>query len=209
MSDHTRLGNLDRVDINEKISLIDGSSTDYISENGNIYKLMKNNKFYKKKPYINKNNGYVYCGISMDSVENVSHRVHILTAKAFIPNPNNYNIVGHDDNIKYHNESSNLYWTTVSENTQKAYDDGLANNASGYDDNQSEPVLIYYNDELYGAYGSIKECNMLVGIPVSTIIRRADKKVDSSNYRKYKNINFEYQKDSLTTIESNSLVEFY
>lgn len=208
MNNHTRLGNLDRSDIIEKISPIEGSSTDYISENGNVYKLMKNNKFYKKKLYINKNNGYAYCGISMDTGVNKSHRIHILTAKAFIPNPNNYNIVGHDDNIKNHNEYTNLYWTTTSENTQKAFDDGLAKNASGYDDNQSIPVIMYYDNIPYGAYGSIKECNRITGIPVSTIIRRANNEIDATDYRRYKNIGFKYQENSLTTIESTSMIKF-
>ena len=61
-------------------------------------------------------------------------RVHILVAKAFLENPNNLPIVGHKDNNKLNPVKENLYWTTIQENTQKAYNDKLQVNDSGYDD---------------------------------------------------------------------------
>lgn len=74
-------------DIKEEIKLIDENSTDYISVNGNVYKKHKG-LFYKKKLYINKANGYVYCGITYKNEDgtnkNITKRVHILVAKAFI-----------------------------------------------------------------------------------------------------------------------------
>lgn len=39
-----------------------------------------------------------------------------LVARAFIPNPNNYPMVGHDDDNKVNNHVSNLYWTDAKEN---------------------------------------------------------------------------------------------
>lgn len=43
--------------------------------------------------------------------------VHRLVAKAFVPNPNNYNIVNHIDENKLNNQASNLEWRTHEENT--------------------------------------------------------------------------------------------
>ena len=44
-----RKGSLRREDIQEEIVLIDGSSTDYITPFGNVYKLNYNGLFLKKK----------------------------------------------------------------------------------------------------------------------------------------------------------------
>ncbi|EON7637067.1 TPA: HNH endonuclease [Escherichia coli] len=52
-------------------------------------------------------------------------RVHILVANAFIPNPHNKPIVNHKDGNKLNNEDWNLEWSTYSDNTLHAYDNGL------------------------------------------------------------------------------------
>ena len=44
------------------------------------------------------------------------HRVHILVAKAFIPNPENKPFVDHIDTDRAHNNFSNLRWATNNEN---------------------------------------------------------------------------------------------
>lgn len=75
--------------ITEEMRLIEGSSTDYITPTGNIYKDYGNGMFYHKSTFINKNNGYLYCGITYDEGQK-QRRVHILVAKAFLPNPNSY-----------------------------------------------------------------------------------------------------------------------
>ena len=163
-------GSLKREDIKEEMVLLEESDTDYITPSGKIYKLMPNGLFFKKKSKINAHNGYVYVGITMKDGKNKNRRLHRLVAIAFIPNPNNYEIVGHKNNVKHDNRIDNLYWTTVQENTQKAFDDGLIVNAKGHDDSQSHPVIMYdleWNE--VGRYGSIRECSRKTGISVNAI----------------------------------------
>jgi len=53
---------------------------------------------------------------------------HRITALAFAENPNGHLFVGHDDNVKTNNKSSNLKWVTTGQNTRKAFEDGLCDN---------------------------------------------------------------------------------
>jgi hypothetical protein len=164
-------------DIIGNIVLIDGSDTDYITEFGDVYKKynVEENLYFKKNPYINKHNGYVYVGITFSDGVNRNRRLHILIAKAHIknPNPSKYNIVGHLDNDKSNYNISNLYWTNTSENTKKAFDEGLAINASGYEDSQSIPVYCLTLDKnIYKEYGSMILAHKELGVSVSTISRQ-------------------------------------
>ena len=52
-------------------------------------------------------------------------RVHILVAKAFIPNPDNKPEVNHKKGKKNDVRASQLEWVTPSENIQHAWDNGL------------------------------------------------------------------------------------
>ena len=117
--------------IHEEIRYIEDSDGYYISENGNVYAYYGNDNFFPKKNQIKQ--GYYYCDIKYNG-EMRHCRVHILVAKAFLENPNNLPIVGHKDNNKLNPVKENLYWTTIQENTQKAYNDKLQVNDSGYND---------------------------------------------------------------------------
>ena len=149
-------------------------SEDYIDIDGTVYYIERRNNHkdigtVKKKAQHN-NQGYQYCGIHYKN-GNKKKRVHKLVAEAFIPNPNHYKVVGHRNNIKTDNRVENLYWTTTKENTQKAYDDGLAKNAKGFDDSQSTPVKQYETttNKLIGEYGSMCEAERITGISKQTI----------------------------------------
>ena len=160
--------------------------------NGDIYCISQANhlkgQLIKKKPYINKNNGYAYLGLRFTSGYKTV-RLHRYVALTFIDNPNGYPIVGHKDNNKTNNSIQNLYWTTISENTQKAFDDGLSKNDKGFADSQSKPVNQYSSDthELLNTFGSIIEASKATGISKSTIARQAkDKKpVRKPTYFRY------------------------
>lgn len=144
-------------------------SFDYIDPRGNIYGLEKRNNHHSGEFFIKKqslSNGYLYCGINKVNGRRVSCRVNRLVANTFIPNPENYPVVIHKDNNKANNNVDNLKWGTVSENTKQAFDDGLAVNRKGFNDEQSIPVDCY--DTLYnqfiGSYGSISIAAREVGM---------------------------------------------
>ena len=52
-------------------------------------------------------------------------KVHILTARTFLPNPDNLPIVNHKKGNKHDNRVSQLEWCFYSENTKHAWTFGL------------------------------------------------------------------------------------
>lgn len=157
---------------------IKDSINHWIDIDGSIYCLDARNNHQNKliKKSQTTIHGYKYCGIKYKGKKtNISKRVHRLVAESFIPNPNNYNIIGHKNNIKSDNRVENLYWTTVSENTQKSFDDGLQVNDKGYDDSQSKPVTMYETktNKVIAKFGSICIAAKETGIPKTTIARQA------------------------------------
>lgn len=178
-------------EIKEELSLIKNSETDYITPSGKVYKHMGNNLYYLKKNRIIYPKGYVYCGITFTDGKNHSCRIHRLIAEAYIPNPDNLPIVGHMNNIKTDNRIENLYWTTYSENTQKAVDDKLLVNDKGYDDSQSNPVLVFdSNHNLIDKVGSMKECAKKYHVSPSTVARQCNHEVQGTRTGYY----FEYDR---------------
>lgn len=183
-------GSLDINEIKEQIKLIEDSFCYYVSCNGNVYKKDKHCKFLKKKLNYHKN-GYVYTMYINKSGKIITRRVHRLVATAFIENQNNYTIVGHKNNIKTDNRVENLYWTTPSENTKKAFDDGLLVNDKGYDDSQSFPVIVYdKNLNQIDEVGSVSICSKVYNVSKSTITRHCKNEIHGKTrcgyYFKYK-----------------------
>ena len=70
-------------------------------------------------------NNYLKVTLSKNNKQR-TFRVHILVAKAFIPNPENKLEVNHIDGNKQNNKVDNLEWNTRSENELHAYKNGLA-----------------------------------------------------------------------------------
>lgn len=149
--------------ITEELFLVDGSSTDYITKSGKIYKDYGNNMFFPKKTLVNNHNGYVYVNITFSDGVNRSRRLHVLLGKTFIenPDPKKYKIVGHKDNNKQNYELNNLYWTTTQENTQKAVNDGLVTNKVAEESEFSLKVKVIDKNtfKIVGVYGSISKCS--------------------------------------------------
>ena len=168
----------------EILKRIVGSESDYVSNFGNIYQ-RKNGKFVQKKKCLSKA-GYEYVGIRYSFNNRKTKRVHRVVAEAFLENPNGLDVVGHKNNSKNDNRVENLYWTTISKNTKKAYDDGLAKTDSGAFDSQSFPIACYdKEDNLVSVYGSVKEAGRCIkGYPATSIYKvLGNKKVGLKGYR--------------------------
>lgn len=163
-----------REDIREEMRLIEGSSTDYITPTGKIYKDYGNDMLFPKKNFVNNVNGYLYCNITYNTGQK-QRRVHILVAKAYLPNPNNYPVVMHKDNNKTNPCVDNLEQGTVSKNTQDAFNDGLAKNAKGWNDSQSIPVCSFdMQSNLLQTYGSVGEASRTIGVTKTTILNQCN-----------------------------------
>ena len=160
--------------ITEELQLIVGSETDYITPSGKIYKDYGNNMMYPKANFINKHNGYLYCGITYPEGQR-QRRVHILVAEAYLPNPNNYPVVMHKDNNKANPNINNLQWGTVSQNTKSAFDDRLQINDKSWEDSQSVHICVFDMDKkLIGKYGSISEASRQLHITKTTILNQCN-----------------------------------
>lgn len=182
------LKEIEKYKLPKDAKLISGSH-DYVTPSGKIYKQKYKDSclYYEPKQFKNTKNGYLYCRIKMLNGRRISKRVNVLVAKAFVANPNNYNVVGHKDNNKTNNNYNNLYWTTISENTKKAYYDGLAKNNKGYANSKSIEVIQYDNNTHMeiNRFRSIGEASRHLNIPQSTIINQCKNKAFPRKYNFY------------------------
>ena len=68
--------------------------------------------------------GYLYVNLCKEGTYK-THKVHILVAKAFVPNPQGLTQVNHIDGNKENNNAKNLEWCTQSQNLRHAFRIGL------------------------------------------------------------------------------------
>lgn len=166
-----------REKITEELRQIKNTNA-YCTPSGLFYADYGNNMLYPLKTTINPKHHYKQVGLRYNGkTHNTIKRAHRIIAETFIPNPHNYKIVGHYNNIKGDIRAKNLYWTTTQENTKKAYNDGLMNNTSSWDDDQSKPVDVYNRKNiLIDRCGSIGEASQKYKITKTGIIYQCENK---------------------------------
>ena len=113
---------LDDCYMDERWWYIDGAPGYMISDKGRVWSI-KSQQFVKPKPMDRK--GHLGVCLSVDG-EPRYYYVHRLMAKAFIPNPDNYPIVRHLNDVKYDNSLENLAWGTKRDNALDAIRNGIS-----------------------------------------------------------------------------------
>lgn len=98
-----------------------------MSDHGRIKSL--SNSISRKEKILKQQirNGYMSVELSRKGQKSKKFFVHRLVAIAFIPNPENKEQVNHLDACKFHNNLTNLQWTTRKENIAHAIALGLMN----------------------------------------------------------------------------------
>lgn len=97
-----------------------------ITSDGRVY---SHNYGRKTELKLSEHKGYRRVALSVDNKRKIYH-VHVLVAKAFIPNPLNKPFINHIDGNKKNNNVSNLEWCTHAEN-QKHSREVLGNTNRG------------------------------------------------------------------------------
>ena len=90
----------------------------YTTVRPNTQKQNETVAFYNEKlvkPYKD-STGYLVVSIRDSKGNTYRRKIHRLVAQAFVPNPNNRNVVNHIDENKTNNNFENLEWVTSKEN---------------------------------------------------------------------------------------------
>ena len=118
-----------------------------IYSDGRIWSV-KRNKFLKPS--------FHHTGYTRVCIDKKDYRIHVLVAKSFIPNPNNFTDINHINKIKSDNRVENLEWCTHRYNSIYS----ISNETPGvYFYKEKYNVRIYHNKKnLYlGRFSTIEE----------------------------------------------------
>jgi hypothetical protein len=105
----------------------------------------------------NRGNGYLCVDLSVNCESRI-FSVHVIVAKAFLPNPTNLPQVNHINGIKADNRLENLEWSDASAQAIHAYQLGLRSQTKGADDPRSKGSYQYDMDgNFIKFWGSLTE----------------------------------------------------
>lgn len=150
-----------------------------IDKVGNIYSHYRDRLLSPKTD----KDGYKVVTMRRDGIAK-SYRVHRLVAITFIPNPNDYPVVNHINEIKDDNRVSNLEWCTVEYN-----DNYGSRNFKMSNTKQTKPVLqLDCNGNILAQYRGVKEAMRLTGVNRNSIrdVIRGDRATAGGYVWRYK-----------------------
>lgn len=137
-----------------------------------------------------------------DGYKNIT--VHRLVAKAFVPNPNNHEVVNHLDGNKLNNNAENLEWTTLKGNSDHAKATGLLNTQYGTNVGNSvlnEELVKQLRDKYLEGKHNFAELAMEFGVNRGTII-------DVIHFKRWKHVplpmNFESYMEAVKQLANKS-----
>lgn len=152
-----------------------------ISNLGRLKYLVRDNETIKKEKIrrqcLNKD-GYLCCSLKKENKRKLA-TIHRIVALVFIPNPNDYPIINHKNEIKTDNKTNNLEWCTIEYNVvysaerrnkelieEKNYS---FNTISGY--STRIPVYQYTTDGVYiNKFANSIEAETITGISRKRIV---------------------------------------
>lgn len=106
---------------NEEIAVIENKYI--VTKKGDVYTIHYSKRGLCKQKLRKHTNGYLRATIFGKDMY-----VHRLVALCFIPNPNNYKEISHEDNDKTNNNIQNLKWCNRKYNNKKMFKDGIKTN---------------------------------------------------------------------------------
>lgn len=119
-----------------KCRKITGFTNYVVSKDGKVFSKIEDG--YKElSPTENKGNKYKAVVLYKDGKAHYKY-IHELVATAWVENPDGKNLVNHKDGDKSNHAASNLEFADNKENTQHAYDKGLAHGPKGEDNGKSK-----------------------------------------------------------------------
>ena len=165
-----------------------------VSNDGEVRSLHKNGWKYPNpvilRPHILAKGGY--CQVKLyKKTKPYNKLIHVLVAKAFIPNAENKKEVNHKNGIKNDNRVENLEWCTPEENAEHSIN-VLGNRhfkCFGPQHNTAKVILKYsLNGEFVKKFGCLNDAIADVGLKSATFRRRISMNEPARGYfYKYEN----------------------
>lgn len=117
-----------------------------VSSFGNIKSLPRNGTvcFPKILKPGKDSNGYLFVTLSRDNTKKHCS-IHVLVARAFVPNPQNKPTVNHEDGVKTNNMYTNLTWMTYKEQLEHSLRTGLRKQQCNI---QRKCCIVYPNNQI-------------------------------------------------------------
>lgn len=142
--------------------VIDGEELKYSVSNLGRIRSEKGDRIALMRPALT--DGYLRTVINQTSIS-----IHILVARAFVPNPFNLPEVNHIYGVKTDNRTSSLEWSTKGDNIRHAWATGLAFRKSGIEARNNKRVAKMLDGKVIEEYYSVKHAADSNGFPACDI----------------------------------------